>query len=150
MVLNLVTNDIYPASLRLSCRVFLILYPFGVRKIPPRTNYYPSRPGTMSYVTWVNGPVISTATNMGPITTIFTPPSSCVSVVTMYNQVPYPYLGHYGQGDPACFPQSRPIFDFGGDYFFSPAICPHYWTSLPIPSGALPPQLGSSVLCCPP
>ena len=112
--------------------------------------YWPSRPGIMSYVTWTSGTVTSTATNMGSITTIFTPPSSCVSVVTMYKSISYLYLGHFGQGDPACFPLSRPIFDFGNDYFYSPGICPHDWTSLPIASGALPPQLGSSVLCCPP
>ncbi|OCK81515.1 hypothetical protein K432DRAFT_424894 [Lepidopterella palustris CBS 459.81] len=114
----------------------------------------------MSRVAWTTAGATSTATNIGPLTTIFTPPSSCVSVITMYSSVtignginsgiPNLYLGHFGEGDPACFPLSKPINDFGGDYFYSPGICPYQWTTVPIASGALPPQLGSSALCCPP
>jgi hypothetical protein len=103
----------------------------------------------------------STATNRGPITTIFTPASSC-----LYNTIGSPNtqfqgiifeLGHlWGDDGIGCYPSASTLTDPENDwntYYYSPAICPsgcNTATLLISVSGG--PAMGpgtSGYLCCP-
>ncbi|KAI9745287.1 MAG: hypothetical protein M1818_001567 [Claussenomyces sp. TS43310] len=68
--------------------------------------------------------------NRGPLTTVFTPPSSCLSQLTLTvdeNYITTIFQGHDGWGDAACYPPTRtgtPNWEGWGAYYYSPGICP--------------------------
>ncbi|KAL9594845.1 MAG: hypothetical protein Q9219_006809 [cf. Caloplaca sp. 3 TL-2023] len=85
-----------------------------------------------------------------PLTTIFTPPPSCLSTIT-YDGTSLWQNGLLQTGDQNCYP---PRFT---DIFFShynPGICPFGWTSVGNPNIAGPitqsdGNLGTRAFCCP-
>ncbi|KAI4122125.1 MAG: hypothetical protein LQ338_005983 [Usnochroma carphineum] len=93
-----------------------------------------------------------TASGFGPIplTTIFTPPPSCLSTVT-YDGTSLWLGGLLQTGDQNCYP---PYFTdiFGSRY--TPGICPHGWTSVANPNRVGPVtnndgDLATRAFCCP-
>jgi hypothetical protein len=76
-------------------------------------------------------------TNLGPVTTLFTPPSSCIQTTTSYSDDPVPilWLMNQGEGFPGdCSPTAA-----GGKYasatiaqYYSPAVCPSGVSSSPV------------------
>ncbi|KAL8948758.1 MAG: hypothetical protein Q9222_005083 [Ikaeria aurantiellina] len=88
----------------------------------------------------------------GPIalTTIFTPPTSCISTVT-YDGTSFWQGGLLQTGDQNCFP---PRFTDIYNSLYSPGICPSGWTSVGNPNGVGPitqkdGHLGTRAFCCP-
>ena len=96
------------------------------------------------------------ATNVGPLTTIFTPPASCLSTVTSamgsvsasdYSM----FIGHWGGYAPGsrCYPASTVPIPFLSNYYYSPGICPSgYSAACPWTGTELPASVTAS-LCCP-
>jgi hypothetical protein len=83
-----------------------------------------------------------------PLTTIFTPPASCSSIIT-YDGTYLWQGGVLQTGDLDCYPTS-----FLSIYasFYSPGICPYGWTSASSVTGAgalvtIPTE--TNALCCP-
>jgi hypothetical protein len=100
------------------------------------------------------------ATNRGPITTVFTPASSC-----LYNTLPETGLvvgpntsnfliGHFISYGTGCYPSTTELTSSDWDaYYYSPAICPSGWnTATSLTSVLSGPAMGpgtSEYLCCP-
>ncbi|KAE8446807.1 hypothetical protein EG329_011584 [Mollisiaceae sp. DMI_Dod_QoI] len=110
--------------------------------------------------------------NRGPLTTIFTPPASCLTETTV---VSFPttalanrtstftttkiFINHFSWGDGNCYPSTIATFDgstrWGNGYYYSPGICPTGWASAcQISTNALgfPTSISSqtsAVMCCP-
>ncbi len=83
-----------------------------------------------------------TSYNRGPLTTIFTPPATCLNVITYSSDlgtqsavtgsaISNLILGHYRSvGDAACYPPSVGTSTTEwGVYFYSPGMCPKGWTA---------------------
>ena len=83
----------------------------------------------------------TTSSNPIPLTTIFTPPPSCLGVVT-YDGTSFWQNGISQTGDPNCYPAS---FYYIFNSYYTPGICPHHWTSV----GQLPHSSGFDAACCP-
>ncbi|KAJ5306821.1 hypothetical protein PENANT_c003G01640 [Penicillium antarcticum] len=90
-----------------------------------------------------NNRLDTTATNAGPLTTVFTPPASCAAPRTVANYG-YPYLlegceGPYGD---ECCPE-------GWKYnaYFSPGRCPTSYKTCTLPTGAQ--RAETTAYCCP-
>ena len=84
------------------------------------------------------------------MTTIFTPPPSCLSTVT-YDGTTFWQGGLLQTGDQDCYP---PHFTDIFDSQYTPGICPHGWTSVGNPNGVGPitqpdGDLASKAFCCP-
>lgn len=75
------------------------------------------------------------------LTTIFSPPSSCLDTVT-YDGTTLWQNGLSQLGDPACYPSSFHDIIFS---FYSPGICPQQWTS----AGTISHASGFDAMCCP-
>lgn len=78
-----------------------------------------------------------------PLTTIFTPPASCNSIIT-YDGTTLWQNGVRQTGDASCYP---PAFyqELLWNYY-SPGICPEQWTSV----GTLShPSSNNAAMCCP-
>jgi hypothetical protein len=103
------------------------------------------------------------STNLGPVTTIFTPPSSCLATTTAAYDDPYyfawiNYFGIAGGGE-SCYPGGSPsgAAQTNGawdNFYYSPAVCPSGWmivSSLQITeSNDVTMNAGTSRgLCCP-
>ena|ERR1700753_2403384 len=98
------------------------------------------------------------AVNVGPLTTIFTPPASCTSVVTLgfspeYGDEVSLFIGHWASYTPAsaaCYPQSATPFDFWTqEYYWSPGICPEGFTTACNYGVVTHGPDTSASLCCP-
>ncbi|KAL2042323.1 hypothetical protein N7G274_004812 [Stereocaulon virgatum] len=76
-----------------------------------------------------------------PLTTIFTPPPSCLSVIT-YDGTSFWQNGIGLTGDPNCYPAS---FDYIGYSYYTPGLCPYQWTSV----GEFGHSSGLDAACCP-
>ncbi|KAL8959621.1 MAG: hypothetical protein Q9193_003545 [Seirophora villosa] len=84
------------------------------------------------------------------LTTIFTPPPSCLSTVT-YDGTSFWQGGLVQTGDQNCYPAS--FTDIFNSYY-NPGICPSGWTSVANPNSVGPVTLDNGVLatkafCCP-
>ena len=77
-----------------------------------------------------------------PLTTIFTPPASCLDTVT-YDGYQLWQNGISQYGDPDCFPAS---FDYIYNSFFTPGICPQGWNSVGQVDHS---STASDAMCCP-
>jgi len=102
--------------------------------------------------------------NLGPLTTVFTPPSTCLETTTCdapCNQVAGFEVGAFWDDVSACYPTGTKSLDLHTlPYYWSPGICPSGWapyqsigTGVPVTvSGYDTGMLPSSVtawLCCP-
>lgn len=95
--------------------------------------------------------------NAGPLTTIFTPPTTCLDVITS-GLSPYSpgyslFIGHFGPYySPAltCSPTATALINYYTDnYYWSPGYCPSGYTTA---CSYTPVNLGPKVtasLCCP-
>lgn len=99
------------------------------------------------------------ATNVGPLTTVFTPPAACFTIQTSGSVPDYSagqslFIGHFGHYDlptKTCSPPATTSIDYYGEYYYSPAYCPSGYTTACAYSGTIFPadaQVTSS-LCCP-
>lgn len=84
------------------------------------------------------------------LTTIFTPPPSCLSTVT-YDGTSFWQGGLLQTGDQDCYP---PSFTDIFNTLYNPGICPSGWTSVANPNNVGPATLKNGVLatrayCCP-
>lgn len=87
-------------------------------------------------------------TNLGPLTTIFTPPASCLSTITSASLAGF-FVGHFSAGNENCYPPSTTTNYFATSYFYSPGICPSgYSAACTWPSSAFSAATTAS-LCCP-
>lgn len=96
-------------------------------------------------------------TNIGPLTTTFTPPSDCswLSVNLLGSPIPtstafYNYKGIVWPTALRCFPSGYPYAysdRFSG--FYSPGICPSAWTAW-YPTSNFPDPAETTAYCCPP
>jgi hypothetical protein len=96
-------------------------------------------------------------TNIGPLTTTFTPPSDCswLSVNLLGSPIPtwtefYNYKGIVWPTALRCFPSGYPYAysdRFSG--FYSPGICPSEWTAW-YPTSNFPDPAETTAYCCPP
>lgn len=75
-----------------------------------------------------------------PLTTIYTPPPSCSSIVTWDGTDLWQYGVNQTGGD--CYP---PDFLSIYDSYYTPGICPHAWTS----AGTVSHSSGFDAMCCP-
>ena len=97
----------------------------------------------------------TSAENRGPITTIFTPPSTCLATTTLLTDTYL--LNHWLSGDPNCYPSATEAesiwYSNWGGYYYSPAVCPSGWTTMTsLSTISAGPSLGdgtSGYLCCP-
>lgn len=80
---------------------------------------------TSSVPTTVTAPPPPASTPIA-LTTIFTPPPSCLSTIT-YDGTSFWQGGVRQLGDHGCYP---PSFTAIYNSFYSPGICPHSWTSV--------------------
>ena len=81
-----------------------------------------------------------------PLTTIFTPPSSCLSIVT-FDGLTLWQGGLLQTGDQNCFP---PYFTDIYNSWYSPAICPHGWTGISTSGLGLSEDITDKwAFCCP-
>jgi len=94
--------------------------------------------------------------NIGPLTTTFTAPSSCslISVDLDGSPIPtsttyYNYVGLVWPSPLDCFPSGYPnaLTDRFSNYY-SPGICPSGWTAYP--TSNFPDPAETTALCCPP
>ncbi|KAK0514191.1 hypothetical protein JMJ35_002808 [Cladonia borealis] len=85
-----------------------------------------------------------TSTVTIPLTTIFTPPPSCLGVIT-YDGVLFWQNGVSQTGDSNCYPAS---FHNIYNSYYSPGICPQSWTSASTYPHANKP-LETAAFCCP-
>ena len=78
-----------------------------------------------------------------PLTTFFTPPATCLDVVT-YDGTSFWQNGLAQTGDAGCYPSG---FSKIYNSWFTPGICPESWTSV----GTDPshPSTVSDAMCCP-
>ena len=79
-----------------------------------------------------------------PLTTIFTPPASCLDVVT-YDGKQFWQGGISQTGDAGCYPSG---FSKILNSYFTPGICPESWTSV----GSVTDDrvtVGFDAMCCP-
>jgi len=87
---------------------------------------------TTPYSTTITGAGISLF-NRGPVTSLFIPPTSCLSTLTYGGDALY--FGHNGAEyfDPACYPSPSANLASQSSswnlYFYSPAQCPSGWNS---------------------
>jgi len=97
------------------------------------------------------------AVNAGPLTTIFNPPASCLNTFTSaagaVSTTSYSlFMGHWGAYNPAvsaCYPRSVSNFQFAGDYYWSPGVCPQgYTTACTFTVSGLA-STATASLCCP-
>src|SRR5207248_337590 len=94
--------------------------------------------------------IMSTSTSSAsiPLTTIFTPPASCFSIITYDGS--YFWQGELFQtGDPDCYPT---LFSSIHESFYSPGICPQGWISASSVTGTaalVTNTAESNALCCP-
>ncbi|KAG8528151.1 uncharacterized protein KY384_007067 [Bacidia gigantensis] len=77
-----------------------------------------------------------------PLTTIFTPPSSCHDTVT-YDGTTLWQNGISQMGDAGCYPTN--FYEELFNNYYSPGICPDSWTSV----GAIDHSSGNDAMCCP-
>ncbi len=104
--------------------------------------------------------------NRGPLTTIYTPPATCLAITTGLFQTSsdgggdYVYFqNHYIVGDTACYPptiDSPHGTEYWGNYYYSPGIsCPYGWyiaTTQEVSFAGVSTTLSSAstgALCCP-
>jgi len=95
--------------------------------------------------------VLTTSPNLGPLTTYWTPPSTCISTMTSVNDWDENlWLGMTGNiVNLNCYPPN-----YATDDVYSPGICPSGWTSACSPqqasttSAIFPPTI-TAVQCCP-
>ena len=81
-----------------------------------------------------------------PLYTIYTPPNSCLEVIT-YDGKNFWQAGWKQKGDPNCFPPN--FYDIVNS-FYTPGICPESWTSAgTIPGMATTEQSMYDAMCCP-
>lgn len=94
--------------------------------------------------------------NIGPLTTTFTAPSSCSFISVELDGSPTPtsttYYNYVGLVWPSpldCFPSGYPnaLTDRFNNYY-SPGICPSGWTAYP--TSNFPDPAETTALCCPP
>lgn len=71
-------------------------------------------------------PINPSATYLGPLATVFTPPASCFNTVTQWSSTEY-VIFHGVFGDPACYPNDVRALDFNA-YYYSPGVCPSGFT----------------------
>jgi hypothetical protein len=60
-------------------------------------------------------------TNLGPLTTIFTPPVSCLNIITSALGAGF-FLRHFSAGNNDCYPPSSVTNLFNTSYLYSPGI----------------------------
>ena len=77
-----------------------------------------------------------------PLTTIFTPPSSCHDLVT-YDGTTLWQNGVSQTGDAGCYPDR--FYEELYNNYYSPGVCPQRWTSV----GSLDHRSGNDAMCCP-
>jgi len=96
--------------------------------------------------------------NLGPLTTIFTPPASCLDVVTSGAGPPFSstyslFVGHFGPYEIAqkiCYPEGAATINFAyTNYYYSPGYCPSgYSTACAFTAASFAASVTAS-LCCP-
>jgi len=94
--------------------------------------------------------------NIGPLTTTFTAPSSCSFISVELDGSPTPtsttYYNYVGKVWPSpldCFPSGYPnAYSDRYSNYYSPGICPSGWTAYP--TSDFPDPAETTALCCPP
>jgi len=98
--------------------------------------------------------------NVGPLTTVFSGPTSCLATTTYVGGVAGFYVAAFWDDVTACYPSGTQSLKLHTGYFYSPGICPSGWapvvsleTDIPkTASGYSTYKLGSQTtawLCCP-
>ncbi|KUJ21984.1 uncharacterized protein LY89DRAFT_778329 [Mollisia scopiformis] len=109
--------------------------------------------------TTITDPAAIAAFNRGPVTTTFTPPNSCLSILTLNSNMYFGYGGPSYYFDHDCYPSStaNAVSSGWSLYYYSPAQCPLGWvqaTRMTESYGAQDTFLSigastTAVLCCP-
>ncbi|KAE8151454.1 hypothetical protein BDV25DRAFT_152666 [Aspergillus avenaceus] len=106
------------------------------------------------WILFLTGPVIgarkwatkldTTATNIGPLTTTFTPPASCSETRTReyFGLWPGLEMGCEGPGGDECCPSG-----WRSGVYYSPGMCPSGYQSCTLPTSKQ--RRETTVLCCP-
>ncbi|KAB8275231.1 hypothetical protein BDV30DRAFT_225274 [Aspergillus minisclerotigenes] len=86
----------------------------------------------------------TTATNVGPLTTRFTPPASCSDIRTrvFYDIIPKLEMGCEGPGGNECCPPN-----WRDDVYYSPGMCPAGYQTCTLPTSKQ--RLETTAMCCP-
>ncbi|KAH7119044.1 hypothetical protein B0J11DRAFT_83403 [Dendryphion nanum] len=104
--------------------------------------------------------------HLGPLTTLFTPPSSCLNIITsvavpgIYNAGISLFLGNlngaytqspiYLSAATSCYPIPTTAINFWSNYYYSPAYCPLGWTAAcTFPQSTDVAKTRTASLCCP-
>src|ERR1700735_992507 len=92
-----------------------------------------------------------------PLTTTFTPPSSCLGTNNIWNIIYSPSFDYFVQGPPStyrsdCLPSGYKVPSSGdSDFtFYSPGICPSGYTSACPSTKTFGPSTVTVQICCPP
>ncbi|KNG89917.1 hypothetical protein ANOM_001665 [Aspergillus nomiae NRRL 13137] len=86
----------------------------------------------------------TTATNLGPLTTRFTPPASCSDIRTrdFYGYYPKLEMGCEGPGGNECCPPN-----WRDDVYYSPGMCPAGYQTCTLPTSKQ--RIETTAMCCP-
>ncbi|KAK4175050.1 hypothetical protein QBC36DRAFT_379673 [Triangularia setosa] len=100
--------------------------------------------------------------NVGPVTTVFTGPSTCLSTTSFIgNGIAGFYVAAFWSDATECYPPGTQSLDLHTAYYYSPGICPSGWapvasleSGFPITASdysqkALAPKGTTAWLCCP-
>ncbi|KAF7587715.1 hypothetical protein BBP40_006822, partial [Aspergillus hancockii] len=84
------------------------------------------------------------ASNIGPLTTRFTPPASCseIRTRTMYNLWPQLEMGCEGPGGNECCPSN-----WRENVYYSPGMCPAGYQTCTLPTSKQ--RIETTIMCCP-
>ncbi|KAF7631364.1 hypothetical protein AFLA_012222 [Aspergillus flavus NRRL3357] len=112
-----------------------------------------SQMALLLFSTFLAGPVAAsnyatrldtTATNIGPLTTRFTPPASCSDIRTrvFYDIIPKLEMGCEGPGGNECCPPN-----WRDDVYYSPGMCPAGYQTCTLPTSKQ--RIETTAMCCP-
>lgn len=99
--------------------------------------------------------------NVGPLTTVFTGPTTCLSTTTGIGEgVAGFYVAAFWSDVTACYPSGTQQLNLHTAYFYSPGICPSGWVPVASLESDLPttvssysvyalPRETTAWLCCP-
>jgi hypothetical protein len=93
--------------------------------------------------------IVVKMTSLGPLTTVFTVPSTCASVITSNSG--NLFFGHFATVDLRCYPPgaSSLTTQWFSSYYWSPGVCPWSWTTACIYTEIQFAAAETASLCCP-
>lgn len=88
--------------------------------------------------------------NIGPLTTTFTAPSSCATATGLYQIWPSHGTYYYQQGPllsrPECYPSG---YEAEPSQYYSPGVCPSGYTAACSSANAVETATETAYTCCP-